>query len=36
VAADARVVTVRWDADSHKPVPFTEAERAQLAEAMKG
>jgi acyl-CoA thioester hydrolase len=36
VAADARVVTVRWDADSHKPVPFTEAERAQLTEAMKG
>lgn len=33
VAADARVVTVRWDADSHKPVPFTEAERARLAEA---
>jgi acyl-CoA thioester hydrolase len=36
VAADARVVTVRWDADSHKPVPFTEAERAQLTDAMKG
>jgi acyl-CoA thioester hydrolase len=36
VAADARVVTVRWDADSHKPVPFTEAELAQLTEAMKG
>jgi acyl-CoA thioester hydrolase len=34
VAADARVVTVRWDADSHKPVPFTEAERARLTEAM--
>lgn len=32
VAADARVVTVRWDADSHKPVPFTEAERARLSE----
>jgi acyl-CoA thioester hydrolase len=31
VAADARVVTVRWDADQRKPVPFTEAERARLA-----
>jgi acyl-CoA thioester hydrolase len=36
VAADARVVTVRWDADSHKPVPFTEGERARLTEAMRG
>jgi acyl-CoA thioester hydrolase len=36
VAADARVVTVRWDADSHKPVPFTETERARLTEAMTG
>jgi len=36
VAADARVVTVRWDADSHKPVPFTEAERARLTEEMTG
>ena len=36
VAADARVVTVRWDADSHKPVPFTEAERVRLAEARAG
>ena len=36
VAADARVVTVRWDADSHKPVPFTEAERARLTEARTG
>jgi acyl-CoA thioester hydrolase len=32
VAADARVVTVRWDADRRKPVPFTEAERASLAQ----
>jgi acyl-CoA thioester hydrolase len=31
VAAKARVVTVRWDADQRKPVPFSEAERAQLA-----
>jgi len=36
VAADARVVTVRWDADSHKPVPFTEAERARLTEQSTG
>src|SRR3984885_4289459 len=36
VAAAARVVTVRWDADSHKPVPFTEAERAQLTEESTG
>jgi acyl-CoA thioester hydrolase len=36
VAADARVVTVRWDAGSHKPVPFTDAERARLAEEMTG
>jgi acyl-CoA thioester hydrolase len=31
VAAQARVVTVNWDADLRKPVPFTEAERARLA-----
>ena len=31
VAAEARVVTVRWDADHGKPVPFSEAERALLA-----
>jgi acyl-CoA thioester hydrolase len=36
VAADARVVTVRWDADGRKPVPFTEGERARLAEARTG
>ena len=29
-AAQARVVSVRWDAERHKPVPFTEAERARL------
>jgi acyl-CoA thioester hydrolase len=34
VAAEARVVTVRWDADQRKPVPFTEAERQQLTAAM--
>jgi acyl-CoA thioester hydrolase len=31
VAAQARVVTVRWDAGLHKPVPFTAAERARLS-----
>jgi len=31
VAAEARVVTVRWDAVLRKPVPFTDAERARLA-----
>jgi acyl-CoA thioester hydrolase len=36
VAADARVVTVRWDADQRKPVPFSEAERARLTAAMTG
>jgi acyl-CoA thioester hydrolase len=30
VAAQARVVTVRWDAGARKPVPFTAAERALL------
>ncbi len=34
LAAQARVVTVRWDADRHEPVPFTDAQRARLAEAM--
>jgi acyl-CoA thioester hydrolase len=29
-AAQARVVTVRWDADHRKPIPFTDAERTQL------
>ena len=31
VAAEARVVTVRWDADQRKPAPLTEAERNQLS-----
>jgi acyl-CoA thioester hydrolase len=34
VAAEARVVTVRWDPGKRKPVPLTEAERAQLTAAM--
>jgi acyl-CoA thioester hydrolase len=36
VAAEARVVTVHWDPDLRKPVPFSEAQRARLAEAMTG
>ena len=31
VAAQARVVTVRWDPEGHQPVPFTEPERTRLA-----
>jgi acyl-CoA thioester hydrolase len=34
VAAEARVVTVRWDPGDRKPVPLTETERAQLSAAM--
>jgi acyl-CoA thioester hydrolase len=30
VAADARVVTVRWDPEQRKPVPFSDTERKQL------
>jgi acyl-CoA thioester hydrolase len=30
LAAEARVVTVRWDAALRKPSPFTSAERARL------
>ncbi len=33
-AAEARVVTVRWDAGHRRPVPFSQAERARLAAAM--
>jgi acyl-CoA thioester hydrolase len=32
VAAQARVVTVRWDASRRVPIPFSAAERAQLTE----
>jgi acyl-CoA thioester hydrolase len=35
-AAEARVVTVRWDAGQRKPVPFSQAVRARLAAAMAG
>jgi acyl-CoA thioester hydrolase len=31
VAAEARVVSVRWDPGRRQPIPFTEAERARLA-----
>jgi acyl-CoA thioester hydrolase len=34
VAAEARVVAVRWDRGARKPVPFTEAERERLTSAM--
>ena len=30
VAAEASVVTVRWDASLRQPVPFSDAERARL------
>jgi acyl-CoA thioester hydrolase len=30
VAAQARVVTVHWDTEQRKPVPWDEAERARL------
>ncbi|HUZ38902.1 MAG TPA: thioesterase family protein [Streptosporangiaceae bacterium] len=33
VAAQARVVTVRWDPDHRKPIPFSETERSQLEAA---
>jgi acyl-CoA thioester hydrolase len=35
-AAEARVVTVRWDAGLRKPVPFTDAERARLPDGIQG
>jgi len=35
-AAEARVVTVRWDAGQRKPIPFSQAVRARLAAAMAG
>ncbi len=36
VAAEARVVTVRWDPAQRQPVPFSAAERIGLAEALAG
>jgi acyl-CoA thioester hydrolase len=34
VAAEARVVTVRWNAEERKPAPLTEAERERLNAAI--
>ena len=36
VAAEARVVTARWDQDNRQPIPFSEIERTRLAAAMTG
>ena len=36
VAAEARVVTVRWDPSHRQPIPFSQAERDRLAAAMTG
>jgi acyl-CoA thioester hydrolase len=34
VAAEARVVTVRWDPGGRRPIPFSDSERARLTAAM--
>jgi acyl-CoA thioester hydrolase len=36
VAAEARVITVRWDPAQRQPVPFSEAERGRLEAALAG
>ena len=36
VAAEARVVTVRWDPDARTPIPFTAEERTLLTAVMDG
>jgi acyl-CoA thioester hydrolase len=36
VAAEARVVAVRWDPEQRRPVPFSEAERTRLAASLAG
>jgi acyl-CoA thioester hydrolase len=36
VAAEARVVTVRWDPGQRKPIPFSDDERARLSAGMTG
>ena len=36
VAAEARVVTVRWDPGGRQPIPFNETERTRLTAAMAG
>ena len=35
IAAQARVVTVRWDRRARKPIPFSETERARLTAVME-
>jgi acyl-CoA thioester hydrolase len=35
IAAQARVVTVRWDRRARKPIPFSETERARLIAVME-
>ena len=36
VAAEARVVTVRWDPGNRQPIPFSETERSRLTAALAG
>ena len=36
VAAEARVITVRWDPGERQPIPFSPSERTRLAAAMPG
>ena len=36
VAAEARVVSVRWDPGQRKPIPFSETERTRLSAALTG
>jgi acyl-CoA thioester hydrolase len=36
VAAEARVVTVRWDPRARQPVPFTDDERASISAVLAG
>ena len=36
VAAEARVISVRWDPGQRKPIPFSETERTRLSAALTG
>ena len=36
VAAEARVVSVRWDPGQHQPIPFSDVERTRLSAALPG
>jgi acyl-CoA thioester hydrolase len=36
IAAEARVVIVRWDPDDRKPIPFSAAERRHVEAAIAG